>query len=257
MAAEWKYDLTGAEIILKDVLATNDTYAYGEVMSDSATEALPISGADGDGPFLGVSNEAVTISGTIAAGTSTRMKVIINPFAVYRCEYYLGTAGSTSNLITYGTVTDTTIPFTDSGSGLPSFGTGWMWSYGTGKLDWVVSSAHATATTMTTVTGTDTTSDYGVIIYPAPQDGIIGFETNGLYINGDVLARGTEGSSGHEVHNLMNWIHTSTYGWEMLVPAVMNQKTRYMAIETASGKTRDKGRVYSDLCFFVGSTWNV
>lgn len=267
--AHFEYDLTGAEMIVRDMLGIG-TFHYGEVVDMGVTDGtnngavIPASNA---AKFVGVTNEAQTTDGTQAAGTIDRVKIIINPFAVYRIPYDQGTAGSTTGKITWGTVTDTTIPFTcGSSAGYANFGGGWHWSYDSGDLDYCVSSSVSSTTqTDVTVTGTTTTSDYGILIQP------IGYTNSGTdyasqvvielntgaasEINADEIDQGVQGTNGYAVVNLMNWIKTATYGMEMLLPQTMNQAVRYMYSQTSTGKNRDKGEAYSDICFFPNSIW--
>jgi len=266
--AHWVYDVTGAEMIVKDVLGVG-AFHYGEVvqMTAATSDGCAIPAAN-TGKVVGVSNEAQTTDGTVAAGTLDRVKVIINPFGVYRIPYDQGTTASTTGKITWGTVTDTTIPFTCASSvGYENFGGGWCWSYDTGKLDFVVSSTSGAGTTctMTTVTGTTTTSDYGILIQPigytdstTDDSSTTVVELNAgasSEIDADQVDQGVPGTNGYAVVNLMNWIRTSTYGMEMLLPQTMNQATRYMYSQTGTGKNTDKGEAYSDICFFPSSIY--
>jgi len=115
-----------------------------------------------DGSEL-VIKDLPTLAGTQAAGTLDTLKVIVNPGAIYAIQY------DTDSPITWGTVTDTTIPYTcTSGVGVAGFGGGWAYSTDTGEFDYVVSSAVVTTTcTLTTVTGTNTASNTGVLISQA------------------------------------------------------------------------------------------
>jgi len=183
--AKFKYTIDGSELVIKDLPAVPDTYQDGEVLIAAAAEAGGISsaGVGTSDSFVGVSNQGetlpaasgfsaagitigndgATLTGTQAAGTLDTLKVIINPGAVYALQY------DVSSPITWGTVTDTTIPFTvASGEGWDNFGGGWAYSIDTGELDYVVSSSTTTTvTTLVTVTGTNTASASGILLQQA------------------------------------------------------------------------------------------
>lgn len=268
--ARWVYDVTGAEMIVRDMEGVG-TFHYGEVVEVGATDGTNsgcvIPATNASILVAGVCNEDLTTTGTQAAATIEAVKVIINPFSVYRVPYDQGTTNSTTGKITWGTVTDITIPFTcDSSAGYANFGGGWHWSYDTGYLDYCVSSTVSSTTqTDVTVTGTTTTSDYGILIQPiggtnsgtdyASQIVVELVTGAASEINADEIDQGVQGTNGYSVVNLMNWIHTSTYGWEKLVGRIMNQKVRYMYSQTGTGKNTDKGEAYSDICFFPSSMW--
>jgi len=271
------YDLAEAEIVVRDMLAANATYTYGQALMFGTTDGTDIglvtSAGAGAGLLAGVSNEGgnegdnsgKVLAGTMAAGTTETLKTIVNPNAVYRIEY------DQSARITWGTVTDTTIPFTCASSeGHPNFGGGWAWSYDTGELDWVVSSETSSTTcTLTTVTGTDTDSDYGILIYPQGNY-VVTLTSAATKIDADLVDVGTAKTDGFNGVIMGNLIHTQTHGWEKLIPANnaypeggytlpgaaassptnrMNQGIRYMAAQTSSGKDMDKGRAYADVWF--------
>lgn len=244
--AKFKYTLTGGEPVIKDLKAVNDTYAYGEVLVAGATEGGGVrsAGAGIVDAIIGVSNEAATLSGTQAAGTIQNLKVIVNPDAVYALEY------DQSARITWGTVTDTTIPFTcASTEGHANIGGGWAWSYDTGRLDYVVSSATSSTTcTLTTVTGTLTTSDYGILLYPAGSglSYVAELTADALMIDADQVDVGVAGTNGITGVVLENRIESMGYGSEILDPRIHNQKVRFMAANTAQ---RDKTRAFAYVRF--------
>lgn len=237
------YDLTGAELIVKDMLTVADTYLYGELMSagtvDGTSLGTVISAAPAVGDTLiGVCNEGVTTTGTVAAGTAERIKVIVNPFCVYRIEYDQTGATAAINV-------DTTISIPDGAgaAGHPNAGGGWLWNYTAGELNWIVSSVlNAGNTDYTVVTGNDTDLDDFILIYPAGGAQYpVRMEAANTQIdyNGDVAVDGTSGYSA-VVYN--SWVTTSTFGPEMLVPATMDKGVRTVAVDNA--------RLFSDVCFF-------
>ena len=275
VGAAFKYDLTEAEIVLRDMLAVNATYTYGQVLSSGTTDATNGGAVRtmgiGVGKFAGVSNEGGVsnagkiLGGTFAAATLETLKVIVNPFAVYSIEYDLAAP------LTWGSVTDTTIPFTCTSTlGHQDFGGGWAWSYNTGELDFVVSSATATTTcTLTTVTGTSTSSTTGILIYPQGQY-YVTLTTAATRI-GSGVDIGVLATNGVGAVVMGNSIVSATYGEEKLIPANlagrnqigsydiqapgttpgnrMNQAVRYWRTQTTAGKTSDKAKAYAQVLF--------
>ena len=246
MGAKYKYSLGGGELVIKDMKAVNDTYAEGEVLVAGAAEGGGVrsAGAGIAANIIGVSNQAGTLTGPQAAGTVDNLKVIVNPDAVYAVEY------DQSSPITWGTVTDTTIPFTcASGEGHANLGGGWAWNYDTGELDYVVSSATSTTTcTLTTVTGTKTTSDTGILIYPSCTGASYVVELNAAATKiaageADVGSAGTNGITGIVLENR---IESATYGSEILDPVTHNQKVRYMNTNTSY---KDKAKIFAYVRF--------
>lgn len=127
--AKWSYDLTGAEIIIRDVPAYDAaTIALGEFIMKGTTD--PDSGNDEGISFvtgydatpanqcidaLGISLETATTASvpSIASGYSTTtgpcyIKAIINPFAVYMVEQSLAAADDVA--ITSTSTTTLTVP---------------------------------------------------------------------------------------------------------------------------------------------------
>jgi hypothetical protein len=273
------YDLAQAEIVVRDLLAAPATYTYGQALKFGVTDGTDLgcvtSAGAGSGLLAAVSNEGgvaltKTLAGTVAAGTVETLKCIVNPNAVYRIEY------DVSSPITWSAVTDTTIVFVTGGAGWVNFGGGWAWSYNTGKLDWVVSSATADPTTLTTVTGTDTTSTTGVLIYGQGK-AVVTLNSAATKIAAGSTNIGTAGTNGFDAIVLANLIQSNTYGWEKLNPALnspantqgaydvqapsttptnrMNQAVRYMASQTTVGKTMDKAKAYADVWLGRGSAF--
>jgi hypothetical protein len=240
--AKFKYCVDGSEPVIKDLKAVPATYTDGQVLvaGDAEAGGCKSAGAGVVDAILGVCNEGVILSGTQAAGTIENLKVIINPGAVYALEY------DTSARITWGTVTDTTIPFTcTSGEGFANLGGGWAWSYDTGELDYVVSSAvNSTTCTLTTVTGTDTSSDYGVLLQPAGtgQTAILELDSGATKIDADQVDVGAAGTNGITAVVLENRLESLAYGSEILDPVTHNQQKRYMASNTSY---KDKAKAFA------------
>jgi hypothetical protein len=219
------YCYDGSELIVKDQLAVG-AFNYGEIVQYGNTDgtnlgtvipAAATMSAAGQG-IAGVANEDLTTTGTVGAGTVETCKVIVNPNQIYRIEV------DNSAQITWTAATDTTIAFASAGSGWVNGGGGWAWSYNTGELDWIVSSAVAAGTTtLTTVTGTNTSSTSGIVVQgigpktigmnTAPATTVDGDNTN--------ITDLTDGAGGAiDVLVVNNYITSSTYGVEMLRPAV-------------------------------------
>jgi hypothetical protein len=276
MSAKYKFDLTGAEPIIRDLFAVNDTYQDGEVLAAGIAEAGGVASFGGStGNVIGVSNQGetlpaasgfsspgvtigndgATLTGTQAAGNLETLKVIVNPYAVYSVEY------DQSALLTWDSVTDTTIVLGAGGTttGFPNYGGGWAWSGNTGELDYVVSSADAAgSTTLTTVTGTNTGSTSGILLSPAGS----GFPTNvrlnadGLTIDADNIDEGTQGADTAVVQaiNLANVIESTTREPLWLKSRQHNQTTAFNIANSTNNA--DNARAFAYLCFYPGSQWN-
>jgi hypothetical protein len=245
MAAKLKYTLSGCAPLIKDLKAVNDTYAYGEVIVAGAAEGGGVRSAAAGivDAIIGVSNEAVTLAGTQAAGTVGNLKVIVNPDAVYAVEYDL------SGRITYVSANDTSIVFASAGAGWANAGAGWLWSYNTGALDYVVSSSVGGGnTTAVTVTGTSTSSTTGVLLQPSRtgQEAVLTLNSDGLTINSDITDTGVAGTNGITGVILETRIESATHGSEILDPVVHNQKTRHMNVNTSY---KDKTRAFAYVRF--------
>ncbi len=265
--AKFKYCVDGSEPVIKDLKAVNDSYYDGEVLVEAAAEGGGVRSAAAGivDRIIGVCNQdgslpaqsgysaagttmggggPVTLTGTQAAGTVQNLKVIINPGAVYALEY------DNSARITWGTVTDTTIPWTcASGEGFANIGGGWAWSYNTGELDYFVSSSTTTTTcTAVTVTGTDTTSTTGILIQPGStgQQVILELTSDALKIDADQVDVGVAGTNGITGVILENRIESLAYGSEILDPRVHNQQKRYMSSNTSY---KDKAKIFAYVRF--------
>jgi hypothetical protein len=281
LGCHFVYDLTESEIVVRDLLAYNATYTYGQALKFGATDGTDlgtvVSAGAGSGLLVGMSNEGginntgKTLAGTVAAGTSETLKVIVNPNGVYRIQY------DDTTKITWTSVTDTSIVFTSAGAGLANAGGGWAWSYNTGRLDWIVSSSvGGGSTTLVTVTGTDTTSSTGIVLYSQGKN-VVTLTAAGTKIDPSITDIGVAKSNGFNAVVLANQIVSSTMGIEKLNPASnavvdgaynvvgaatpsptnrMNQKVRYMITQTTAGKTNDKARAFADVFFGPGNVWN-
>jgi len=261
--AKFKYCVDGSELVIKDLKAVPASYYDGQILIAPADDAGGVSTAgvgtaltiigvcnqDGTLPAASGYSEAgstmggggpAVLAGTQAAGALENLKVIINPGAVYAVEY-------DQTAITWGTVTDTTVPFTcASGEGYDGIaGGGWVWSYNTGELDYVASSATASTTcTFTTVTGTDTASTTGIILKPANgYTCVIELTAGAQTIDAAQVDVGVAGTNGISGVVLENRIESMTYGSEILDCKVHNQQKRYMLTNT-SYKDRAKAFAY-------------
>ena len=266
--AKFKYCLDGSEPVIKDLKAVNDSYYDGEVLKAGAAEAggLASIGIGTAASIIGVCNQDGTLpaasgyseagstmgggcpavlAGTQAAGTIENLKVIVNPGAVYSIEYDQDT------LQTYDSVADTVIDIADgvATTGHPNCGGGWVWSYNTGELDYCVSSAlNAGNTEYTVVTGTDTTSTSGIVLYPS-RSGIsypVELNAGALKIAAGEADVGIAGTNAVTGIVLENRIESLTYGSEILDPVVHNQQKRYMASNTSY---KDKAKVFAYVRF--------
>jgi hypothetical protein len=274
MSAKYKFDLTGAEPIIRDMFAVNDTYQDGEVLAAGIAEAGGVASFGGStgnvigvsnqgetlpaasgfsGPGITIGNDGATLTGTQAAGNLETLKVIINPYAVYSVEY------DQSAEITWSAVTDTTVAFVDGGTGYASFGGGWAWSGNTGELDYVVSSASAAGTTtLTTVTGTNTSSTSGILLSPAgsgyPSN--VRLNADGLTIDADNIDEGAQGVDTAVVQaiNLANVIESTTREPLWLKARQHNQTTAFNIANSTNNQ--DNARAFAYLCFYPGSQWN-
>ena len=270
------YDLTEAEIVVRDMPVTNATYTYGQALKYGVTDGTDlgclVTAGAGTGLLAAVSNEGgvnnagKVYAGTVAAGTFGTLKCIVNPGAVYRTENMQTTP------MTWGSAGDTSIVGPASSAGRVNFGGGWAWSYNTGELDFIVSSATANPTTYTTVTGTSTSSTTGILI-PGPGKQVITLNAGATGIASNLPDVGTAGTNGFDCINMGNIVMSQTYAQEELLPAWnqypkdggsyditpttapsiknrMNQAVRHWA---SNSSYMDRARVYSDLWFGTGS----
>ena len=275
------YDLTQAEIVVRDLLAAPATYTYGQALKFGVTDGTDLgcvtSVGAGTGLLAAVSNEGgvnnagKVYSGTVAAGTIGTLKCIVNPTAVYRIE------NDQTSPMTWGSVGDTSIVGPASAAGKVNFGGGWAWSYNTGKLDFIVSSATANPTTYTTVTGTDTASTTGILIN-GQGPCVVGLDSTATKIKANDPNVPAAGTNGFDAIVMGNIVMSQTYAQEELIPAWnqypkdggaydivpttapaiqnrMNRAVRYMSSQTTDGKTMDKARIYSDVWFGRGSAF--
>ncbi|MHA1949984.1 MAG: hypothetical protein ACW987_08935 [Candidatus Thorarchaeota archaeon] len=276
MSAKYKFDLTGAEPIIRDTFAQAGTYQDGELLIAAIAEEGGIQGAGGEiignanGAFYGVSNQGetlpapsgygglsndgATLAGTQAGGNLDTLKVIVNPYAVYSVEY------DQSAEITWSAVTDTTVAFAGTAGGWPGLGGGWAWSGDTGELDYVVSSADAAGTTtLTTVTGTNTASTSGILLQPAGSGISTNFNINadGLSINADSLDELIPGTNAGSIAgiNMANVIESTTREPVWLKPADHNQTTAFNIANSTNNS--DNARAFAYVCFYPSSVWNV
>jgi len=98
--AQFHYDVTGAEPIIRDVAIITSAAAMkvGQVVASAtvATEGCIAESADADvlDNIIGVLNEDLAAASTsvIATGVTQYGKIIINPFAVWLCKYSFAAA---------------------------------------------------------------------------------------------------------------------------------------------------------------------
>lgn len=280
MSAKYKFDLTGAEPIIRDTFAQPGTYQDGELVIAAIAEEGGIQGAGGEiignanGAFYGVSNQGetlpaasgysgagftigndgATLTGTQAGGDLETLKVIVNPYAVYSVEY------DQSAEITWSAVTDTTIAFAGTAGGWPGLGGGYAWSGDTGELDYIVSSADAAGTTtLTTVTGTNTASTSGILLQPAGSGISSNFNltADGLMIDADSLDELVPGTDAGAIAgiNMANVIESTTREPLWLKSRSHNQTTAYNIANTTNNQ--DNARAFAYVCFYPSSVWNV
>lgn len=277
------YDLSQAEIVVRDLLAAPATYTYGQALKFGVTDGTDLgcvtSAGAGTGLLAAVSNEGgvanagKVYSGTVAAGTIGTLKCIVNPNAVYRIENDLDSP------ITWASAGDTSLTFNSAGAGWANFGGGWAWSYNTGELDFVVSSSVAggPVTTLVTVTGTSAASTTGILIQGQGKQ-VVTLNAGGTKIAAGNTDIGTAGTNGFDAIVMGSVIMSQTYAQEELIPAYnqypknggaydivpttapsivnrMNRAIRYQATQTTDGKTMDKARAYTDVWFGRGSAF--
>jgi len=259
MAAKYKYDAGGAELVIKDLKAVPGTYQEGQVLVGAAAEgggvrsaaagiAASIIGVCNQGETLPISNalnvhsnNGATLSGTQALGTLENLKVIINAEAVYAIEY------SQATPLAWGAVGDTAIAFLSAGAGFASLGGGWLWSYNTGELDYVVSSSvGAGSTTAVTVTGTGVTSTSGIVLQPCYQLIPLELTADALNIAANADDVGVAGSNAVNGVIIENRIESALYGSEILDCRVHNQKVRFMNTNAAQ---KDKTKAFAYVKF--------
>jgi hypothetical protein len=271
MSAKYKFDLTGAEPIIRDLPAQPDTYNEGDLIQAGVPSAggiakLDVTGAitAATGAIFGVSNQGetlpkntgnsndgATLTGTQAAGTIESLKVIVNPYAVYSVEY------DQSAEITWSAVTDTSIAFAGTAGGWVDFGGGWAWSGDTGELDYAVSSIDAAGTTtLTTVTGTNTASSSGILLQPAGDGQTLNIPlTASSQINADVLDEPAAGTTIGTVGaiNMANVIESTTREPVWLKARDHNQSEAFNIANSTNNS--DNARAFAYLSFYPSSVW--
>jgi hypothetical protein len=261
MAASYKYSIEAVvEPVIKDLPAQPDTYQEGEVLKAGIAEEGGVASMGiGDytsGGFIGVSNQGetlpaqsglhsagnpianngATLAGTQALGTLDTLQVIINPSAVYAVEYSQDTEQ------TYVANVDTQIDIADgvATTGHPGFGGGWLWS-DLGELDYVVSSAlNAGNTEYTVVTGNNTASATGIILYPSGS-GLsypIELTADALFIAAGEADIGVAGTNAVTGYVLENRLASKTHGNEILRP---KQTPGPGGVQNQSVRTRGSG----------------
>jgi len=264
MAAKYKYNIGGGELVIKDLKAVPDTYQEGEVLVAGAAEgggvrsaaagiAASIIGVSNQGetlpaasgfsgPGITLANDGATLTGLQSAGKVENLKVIVNPDAVYAIEYSQASPLTSAAL-------DTSITFTSAGAGFAGAGGGWFWSYDTGELDYVVSSAvGAGDTVLTTVTGTDTAGVLGILLQPAQCGQSLPLEltADALSIAANADDVGVAGTNAVNGIILENRIESAIHGSEILDCVTMNQLVRGMNTSTVN---LDKAKAFAYVKF--------
>jgi hypothetical protein len=265
MSAKFKYCVGGGELVIKDLKAQAGTYYDGQILiagtggvvtaaDGNAASIIGVCNQDGNLPATSGYSEAgstmgggtgAVLTGTHALGTIENLKVIVNPDAVYAIEYQQTTP------ITWTAMTDTNNTFTtSSGDGYDNanIAGGWLWSYDTGALDYVVSGSNTTTVnTQVLVTGNDATSTTGIIIAPSRSGVSVPLKLNGgLTIAADSIDQGVAGTDGVNGIVLENRIESLNYGSEILDPVVHNRQVRYMNTNTSY---KDKARIFAYVKF--------
>lgn len=152
------YDLTGAEPIVRDVpyYGNGTAISNGAVMMRGATpgtnQGFAIIGATGLAGVIGVTNELKTV---VSAGADSKqdgtaytyIKIIINPWAVYRAQYDTGAIAVASTSTTTVTVTS----LEDDIDG------GWLFG-SDGQLQYLTAAAAGSCTTKSTSGWTSATT---------------------------------------------------------------------------------------------------
>lgn len=184
---KYAYDLTGAEVIIKDMAVYDATaLEYGELLMlgttdpDSATDegqslvtAYSATAANSAVDAVGILNESTYGTGgtapTRAASTTTGPyygKVIINPFAVYAVEQNIGTSYDVA-ITSTSTTTLTVSSLQDDIDG--------CWAYFPltasgvkGSLRYITAAASGSCTMDSALTTTGNSSDTVVLIAPPP-----------------------------------------------------------------------------------------
>jgi len=174
------------------------------------------------------------------------LKVIVNPDAVYAIEYNQASPLTSAAL-------DTSITFASAGAGFAGAGGGWFWSFDTGELDYVVSSAvGAGDTVLTTVTGTDTVGVLGILLQPsrAGQSLPIELTADALTIAANADDVGVAGTNAINGIICETRIESAIHGSEILDPVVHNQLVRGMNTGTVN---LDKAKAFAYVQF--ASVW--
>lgn len=179
----WAYDLTGAEPIIRDIrLYDSATIAAGELVMlgttdpDSANDmslagitAYNATAANSAIDVIGVCQETLTTASTVSIASAPDSapcfgKVIINPFAVWRCEQALDTSNDQA-ITSTSTTTVTIASLADDADGY------WVYFPLTaagvkGSLRLLTASASGSATMDSALDTTGNSSDTAVLISP-------------------------------------------------------------------------------------------
>jgi hypothetical protein len=248
--AKWSYDLTGAEIILRDVPVYDAaTIAQGELIMKGTTD--PDSANDEGISFvtaydgtaanqaidaLGISLETVTTSSpiSVASAYSTTTgpcyaKAIINPFAVYMIEQSLAAADDVALTSTSGTTV--TVPsLQDDLDGchvyFPLSATGVK-----GSLRLLTASASGSATMDSALVANGTGADT-VVLISAPNQYSLPLEANALKVSsGDIQATYKAATNIRILETLID----RDAGLEIVTPAKFNGLNNLHLVKGGNG----------------------
>ena len=247
--AKWHYDLTGAEMIVRDVQVYDATdINTGEFLMQHATAANKqtfITGyVDSSACMvngLGISLERITTAGTqggtlqtydpidTAASIATTVatgarygKAIINPFAVYLTEYSQAAADDEA-VVGAGAAASTTVTITSLEDDIDG---GWLYfthlsgvQANKGQLRYLAASAAGSATTLTAATCT--TAETYIKILPSNHE-LVDLDSSARYITTDAAA-----SPVISLKVVQNYINPNGGAMEVLRPKLHDSSVQW------------------------------
>ncbi len=246
------YDLMGAGTIVRKMKAEAGTYYVGAgvVCGDTdGTDIGLVQPATGKYKnFVGMCNQALVASGTLAAATTEDLEVIINPFAVYLVEYDITGTGITPLGFTTLTGTNTC----GSGLGHDNLGGGYLYRIvdpGAGELNMIDESSVSTTTQTWVLEDTPTVDPTTVsrihFIYPVgPYLIDLGDSGRKIDSNDPDTGGGASGTDGLPVTILQNYIQYDGVEMERLVPDKHAEMVNLDNLHV---------HFYADVCFYPGS----
>lgn len=227
---QFRYDLTGAEPILRDtrVYDASTARTKGTLMAAGVTGTAEACGAavlarvtvlDN---IIGVLNEDLTAAqllSVVATGVDKYGKLIINPFAIWQAKYNpttVVTSTTTAKTLTVTMVTDHERGWayvTNGGSSIGGYGNLFQIGASTGTTAIVAATDYDDNMTAT-LAAVDT-----FFVMPAPYQADVAGNSFNLHANGrDALGYGTTAHSGNAIV-LENYIVSKTRPMEPLVAA--------------------------------------